>query len=131
VDAGRIEEFVMALGGKGLSVREVERLAQVFFKGPDSFRREILRGHLRGCLEQAAGLALSGAGGCTGLEQGLLGDLELMQKCMSRVMSKSQDRRLKSPAFHAQSHLLCGGILSQARPFFHLVRRLHDRSGQT
>jgi hypothetical protein len=42
----------------------------------------------------------------------LLKDLEITQKYMQRVMGKSEDRRLKTPAFFAQAHLLTAGILS-------------------
>src|SRR5438034_885883 len=60
----------------------------------------------------------------------LLKDLEITEKYMLRVMGKSEDRRLKTPAFHAQANLLTAGILSQQRAFFDSVRKLHDRSGQ-
>ena len=50
---------------------------------------------------------------------------------MQRVMGKGQDRRLISRNFHAQCHLLAGGILSRNTAFIHSLRQLHDRSGQT
>jgi hypothetical protein len=40
--AADIDQFVTALRGKKLSVREVEGLAQGFFRGPESFRAEVL-----------------------------------------------------------------------------------------
>jgi len=43
VSRGQIEEFVLALSGKGLSVREVEQLAHGCFRGPESFRRKSSR----------------------------------------------------------------------------------------
>src|SRR5437667_8177540 len=46
VSARQIEEFVLALSGHGLSVREVEQLAHGFFRGPESFRQEIRKGNL-------------------------------------------------------------------------------------
>jgi len=69
--------------------------------------------------------------GCSEFERVLLGDLELTQKYMQRVMGKSQEQqRLTSRAFHAQSHLLTAGILSRSPAFFHTLRQLHDRNGQ-
>ena len=68
--------------------------------------------------------------GCNEFERVLLGDLELTQKYMQRVMGKSQDRRLMSRAFHRAGHLLSAGILSRSRAFFHTLRQLHDRNGQ-
>src|ERR1035438_2051848 len=100
------------------SVREVEQLAHGCFRGPESFRREILQGNLALPLERMRQVPQS-ADGCNEFERVLLGDLELTQKYMQRVMGKSQDPRLKSRAFHAQGHLLTAGILSRSRAFFH------------
>jgi len=52
VKAEEIEEFVLALSGRGLSVREVEQLAHGFFRGPESFREEIRKGNLALPLER-------------------------------------------------------------------------------
>jgi hypothetical protein len=41
-----LDQFVAALRGKQLSVREIEGLAQGFFRGPESFRAEVLKGNL-------------------------------------------------------------------------------------
>lgn len=129
VKPAQIEEFVLAVSGKGLSVREVEQLAHGCFRGPESFRREILKGNLALPLERMRQVPQS-SDGCNEFERVLLGDLELTQKYMQRVMGKSQDRRLVSRAFHAQGHLLTAGILSRSRAFFHTLRQLHDRNGQ-
>ena len=129
VKPAQIEEFVLAVSGKGLSVREVEQLAHGCFRGPESFRREILKGNLALPLERMRQVPQS-SDGCNEFERVLLGDLELTQKYMQRVMGKSQDPRLKSRAFHAQGHLLTAGILSRSRAFFHTLRQLHDRNGQ-
>jgi hypothetical protein len=56
VSREQIEEFVLALSGKGLSVREVEQLAHGCFRGPESFRQEILKGNVA--------LPWSGCGRC-------------------------------------------------------------------
>ena len=57
--------------------------------------------------------------------------LGLLRTANDRALSiLGQDKRLKSRAFHAQSHLLTGGILSRSRAFFHTLRQLHDRNGQ-
>jgi hypothetical protein len=125
----QIEEFVLALSGKGLSVREVEQLAHGCFRGPASFRQEILKGNVALALERMRQVPQS-SDGCNEFERVLLGDLELTQKYMQRVMGKSQDPRLTSRAFHAQSHLLTAGILSRSTAFFHTLRQLHDRNGQ-
>ena len=124
-----VEEFMTAVSGQGLSVREIEQLAHGFFRGPVSFREEIRKGNLALPLERMRQMPQS-PDGCNEFERVLLGDLEITQKYMQRVMGKSQDKRLQSRAFHAQCHLLTAGILSRSRAFFHTLRQLHDRNGQ-
>jgi hypothetical protein len=130
VQAEQIQEFVLAVSGQGLSVREVEQLAHGFFRGPESFRREILKGNLALPLERMRQVPQS-PDACTEFERVLLGDLELTQKYMQRVMGKSQERdKLSSRAFHAQCHLLTAGLLSRSRAFLEVLKQLHDHNGQ-
>jgi hypothetical protein len=124
-----IDQFVLALSGKNLSVREIEQLAHGCFRGPASLRQEILQGNVALPLQQMRAVPPDPAG-CSEFERILLQDLEILQKYMQRVMGKSQDPRLQSRAFHAQSHLLTGGILSRHTAFLHTLKALHDRSGQ-
>ena len=124
-----IEEFVAAVSGKKLSVREIEQLAHGYFRGPESFREAIRKGHVGLPLEWIKQVA-EDPDGCNEFERVLLKDLEITQKYMQRVMGKSEDRRLKTRAFHAQANLLTAGVLSKARAFFETLRKLHDRSGQ-
>jgi hypothetical protein len=125
----QVEPFVLAVSGQKLSVREIEQLAHGYFRGPESFRQEILKGNLALPLRRLQQVPQS-PDGCSEFERVLLSDLEITQKYMQRVMGKSQDDRLQSRAFHAQAHLLVAGILSRTRAFFHSLRQLHDRSGQ-
>jgi hypothetical protein len=129
VKSEQIEEFVLAVSGHGLSVREVAQLAHGCFRGPESLRAEILKGNFALPLQQMQAAAQS-CQECSEFERILLGDLESTQKYMQRVMGKSLDPRLKSRAFHAQSHLLTAGIISRSRAFFHTMRQLYDRSGK-
>lgn len=125
-----VEQFVTAVSDHGLSVREIEQLAHGFFRGPESFRQEILKGNLALPLQQLRQVPQD-PDGCSEFERVLLGDLELSQKYMQRVMGKSQDlQRLNSRAFYAQAHLLTAGLLSRAPAFHHSIKQLHDRSGQ-
>lgn len=125
----QIEAFVLALSGKRLSVREIEQLAQGYFRGPESFREAIRQGHTGPALEWIRQVP-EDPDGCNEFERVLLRDLEITHKYMQRVMGKSRDRRLKTAAFQAQANLLTAGILSLSRAFFDTLRRLHDRSGQ-
>lgn len=129
VTKAQVEQFVVALSGKKLSVREIEQLAHGYFRGPESFREHIRNGNVALPLEWIR-QAPEDTQGCNEFERVLLKDLEIVQKYMQRVMGKSLDRRLESRAFHAQANLLTAGILSRSGAFFDTLRKLHDRSGK-
>jgi predicted transcriptional regulator len=129
VSKKQIEEFVVAVSGKKLSVREVEQLAHGYFRGPESFREEIRKGNIALSLQKFKQVP-DDADGCSEFERVFLKDLEILQKYMQRVMGKSADERLMSRAFHAQANLLTAGILSRSTAYFQTMRMLHDRSGK-
>lgn len=124
-----IEDFVVALSGKKLSVREIEQLAQGYFRGPALFREAIREGHTALVLDRMRRVP-EDPDGANEFERVLLNDLEITHKYMQRVMGKSQDARLKTRAFWAEAHLLTAGILGQTRVFGEVMRKLHDRCGQ-
>jgi hypothetical protein len=120
-----LDQFVQALRGKQLSVRQIEGLAHGFFRGPESFRAEILRGNL--CLPlQQLEEAPPDPDGCSQLERVLLQDLERTHQ----GLAKAQDPKLQSGPFMAQAHLLTAMMISRATAFLTTLRHLHDRSGQ-
>jgi|SRR6266508_1090996 len=124
-----VEEFVEAVSGKKLSVREVEQLAHGYFRGPDWFREEIRNGHFALALERMKQVP-ENPDGCNEFERVLLKDLEILEKYLRRVVGKSQDQRLKTRTFYAQANLLTAGILSRVGALTKAIRDLHDRTGQ-
>lgn len=125
----QIDQFVGALSGHRLSLRDIEQLAHGFFRGPESFREQILKGNLTLLLERCQ-QAPADPEACSEFERVFLNDLELLHKSMRRVMGKSQHPRLKSPAFLVQAHLLTAALLSGSTAFYQTLRGLHDRCGK-
>jgi hypothetical protein len=129
-----IERFVQAVAGgtrysgSRLSVRDIELLAQGYFRGPASLREAIEGDKLNWSLDQLKHVP-EDREGCNGVERGFLRDLELLRKSVERVMARCHDPRLGSPAFLAQANLLSGGLLSTLAPFSERMKELHDRSG--
>lgn len=130
VTVEQVDEFVGAVSGQELSVRQIDQLAQGYFRGPESFRQELRSGHLTLLLQQMAAVPVD-PDGCSEFERILVGDLELIQKHAQRVATKSQDRRLQSRAFFVQCHLLTGSLLSRGKGFLQILKQLHDRTRQT
>jgi hypothetical protein len=129
VSKEEIDQFVQATSGKNFSVREIDRLARGYFQGPSSLREAIDQGKVGFALDQMNQVP-ENQEGCTSFERTMLNDLEIAQKYMHRVMAKSQDKRLRARAFHAQANLLTAGLLSKAPTFLKILREFHDRTGQ-
>jgi hypothetical protein len=124
-----VERFVKAVAGHRLSVRDIELLAQGYFRGPSSLREAIDQGKWSWSLDQMKSVP-ENPERCSELERKMLRDLEMLQKYMQRVMARCRDERLQSSAFHAQANLLAGGLLSKWKPFLQTMREFHDRSGE-
>jgi len=123
-----VDVFVKSVAGKGLSIRDIETLANGYFRGGEGIGQQIRNGNVTWALGR---LKESGVTtDCTHVEHQMLTDLEITQKHMQRVISKSKDERYKTAAFSAQASILTGGILRQANIFFQSVKELHDKSGQ-
>jgi len=123
-----IEQFVQSVADKKLSVREIELLAQGYFRGPDALREAIDSGKLAWSLEQMTNVP-EDREGCSEPERALLKDLQTLQRYMRRVLTKCLSPSLKSRAFHAQANLLTAGLLSNLDSFREGIQEFHDRSG--
>lgn len=129
VSMDQIERFMKAVAGKRLSVRDIERLAHGYFRGPTSLREAIEQQKIGWSLDQMNRVP-DDPEGCSPFERVLLNDLQILQRYMQRVITKCGDRRLKSRAFYAQANLLTGGVLSKLEPFRERMREFYDRSGK-
>jgi hypothetical protein len=123
-----IESFVQALAGQHLSVREIEWLAQGYFRGPTSLRQAIDQGNWKWSLERMRAVP-EDPDGCNEVERALLQELERLLKSLERLMTRCDDPRLKTRAFHAQANLLLASLLSRRDSFFKKMEEFHDRSG--
>jgi len=128
VAQGDLERFVHAVSGQRLSIREIELLAHGYFRGPDSLRQEIDQGHWKWSLAQMQTVP-EDPDACNDTERALLKELEQLLKLMQRVMTRCDDDRLQSRAFHAQANLLVVRLLSRRESFSKKMEEFHDRSG--
>ena len=130
VKKDEIDEFVNAVAGKHLSTRDIDLLANAYFKGPDEFREQIKNGNISWGLNRLK-QSHPARGDCTELERQMLTALEITQKYMQRLILKCNDTRFKTNTFYAQANLLSGGILRQLDAFTKAIRQFYDRTGQT
>jgi hypothetical protein len=129
VKKSEIDEFVNAVAGKHLSTRDIDLLANAYFKGPEEFREQIKNGNIIWGLRRLKQSCRTGRD-CTERERQMLTALEITSKYMNRLILKCSDSQLKSRSFYAQANLLSGGILRQLAPFTQAIRQFYDRTGQ-
>jgi hypothetical protein len=130
VKKAEVDAFVNAVAGKHLSTRDIDLLANAYFKGPEGFREQIRNGNISWGLARLKQSYRAG-GDCTERERQMLSALEITGKYMRRLILRCNDSRLKTPSFYAQANLLSGGILRQLDRFTQTIREFHDRTGQT
>ncbi|MFW6170484.1 MAG: chromosome partitioning protein ParB [Planctomycetota bacterium] len=124
-----VERFIEVVAGQRLSVRDIELLADGYFRGPESPRAAIAEGKLNWSLDQMKNVP-DDLDGCSDFERVLLKEFRSLQQSMRRVVLKCQDRRLESRPFYAQANLLTAGLLSNLDTFKERMKAFHDRSGQ-
>jgi hypothetical protein len=125
----QIDEFVGLASARRLSIRDIELLANGYFKGSSELREQLRKGDIALGLS-ALRKTIQKPDNCTATEQAMLQDLERTQGNMQRVTARCRQAAFKTGAFFAQANLLTGGILRQLDLFAHAVRQLHDRSGK-
>lgn len=123
-----INHFIKAVAGKRLSVRDIELLAQAYFRGPESLQQAIDAGKVDWSLQYMKNVP-DDLEGCNEFERVLLKDLQAVQKLMQRITAKCQNTRLENRSFYAQANLLTGSLLIKLEPFTESMREFHDRSG--
>jgi ParB/RepB/Spo0J family partition protein len=124
-----IDAFVKVVSGKGLSVRNIERLAYGYFRGGERVRAQIEKGDISWALKQMnyqnshyISPELSDA------ESNFIRDLELVQKYMSRIRHYLVNNTdLTSEQFRKTAFLLLEGVLGDIKDFEKEVRDFHDK----
>ncbi|WP_320043090.1 chromosome partitioning protein ParB [uncultured Desulfobacter sp.] len=129
VKKAQIDTFVDAVAGRHLSTRDIDLLANAYFKGSEEFRKQIDDGNISWSLGRLKQPSRS-SNDCSEPERQILTALEVIGKYMQRFILKCNDSQLKSRPFYAQANLLSGGILRQLAPFTQTIRQFYDRTGQ-
>ncbi len=125
-----IDAFVNAVAGKQLSTRDIDLLANAYFKGPEEFAQQIKNGNISWGLTRLK-QSFRADDECTKKERQLLKTLEITGNCMQRLLFQCNDTRLATDSFSAQANLLSGGILKHLESFGQAIRKLYDRTGKT
>jgi hypothetical protein len=129
IKKNKIDEFVKLVAGKGLSIRDIELLADGFFKGSDNLRQQIKEGNITWGLNQLK-KSSSRTTECTNTEQRMLKDLESVQRYMQKITYRVRDDSIGNDTFQVQASLLVQGIIDIMDNFMIAVGDLYDRCEQ-
>ncbi|KKN00660.1 hypothetical protein LCGC14_1135550 [marine sediment metagenome] len=123
------DRFVHCVSGKGLSARDIEKLAYGYFRGGDRLKHQIEEGNLSWTLRQMRKTepVCQAKEGLNESEWSLIRDLELVQKYMSRIRRGLTREELRSQTFQAQAQLLVEGLLDRVDRFQAQLRSFHER----
>jgi len=123
-----IDMFVSSVAGKGLSTRDIERLAYGYFRGGERLKRQIEQGNLEWTLRQMrkGEPAYQTEEGLSEAEWSVVRDMELAQKYLSRICYGLSEKELSSKAFHARALLLIEGLFDTVDKFQAQIRRFYD-----
>ncbi len=130
VTGADVDEFILSVAGKELSIREIELLAHGWFKGPPEVRSQIAGGDPAWVVDQMKTVARESTG-CTGAEQKAIHTLEILQSSMQKALCHSRDDRLSSASFKAIANQISEDILNRMPQFSQSMRRLYDQTRQT
>lgn len=116
-----VDRFVNAVGGRGLSTRDIFILTRAYFTGGRCIRQRIDEGKVIEVLQAlkddpaAIGAAVVDTIATT------LAELE-------RLIAKAMDTRLDDESAVLRTHLACGGLLRRIGPFTRSVKELYGRT---
>ena len=124
----QIDRFVSCVSGKGLSTRDIEKLAYGYFRGGDRLKHQIEEGNLSWTLRQMrkSEPACQAEEGLSEAEWSVIRDLELVQKYMSRIHRGLTREDLHSQTFRARAMLLVEGLLNRVDRFQAQLRSFHE-----
>jgi hypothetical protein len=123
-----IDEFVGLTAGKDLSTRDIELVAEAYFKGGEKMREQIRSGDLGWTISQIKEQkrVQGESSGLSETEQKLVRDLEIVHGCMGRLTLRLARAEQPKKELMGAASVVCDGILGRIRPFEAALRKFYD-----
>lgn len=122
-----VDAFVDLVAGRGFSIRDIDLLANGYFKGSEDFRQQIAAGNIAWAIDRLK-KAIPVESKCTKIEQDTIKMLEITLKYMQKLTIRCRDDGFKTDAFFAQANLLSGGIIRQLDLFARAMGDFYDHT---
>lgn len=126
-----VTAFVVQMSGKSFSMRQLEYLAQAWFKGSDEMKAQLLAGKTDWVLKRVREYAQQDNGQCSEVECHMLRILEILNEKMQEFQTLCENAKLKSNSYRCQAHYLMGIILSKQTVFIERMKMTYDQLGHT
>jgi len=121
-----VDEFVDLTSGEGFSTRDIDLLAQGYFRGNEDFRNQIKNGDIHSGL-QFLKQSHECSSECSSPEQKLIKELQIARSYINRIIYASKEPNITSNNFFSQAHLLASGILRHLPKFKEVLEKYHAR----
>jgi hypothetical protein len=120
VGTHEVDSFVKAVSGKRLSVKDIDLLANAYFKGGNAIKQQIENGELSFAVHKMKKIENSHIK-LGNNENRILNDLEIVQKYINRLNLKLPNVKSESNQFISMANLLTEGILSKINTFIKVL----------
>lgn len=130
ISQDRVDAFVKAVSGKGLSTRELFVLSRAYFTGGTVIEQLVLAGDVH----RAVSMLTTDTEGRVDAtlddpERVFIADLSSVATGMIRVIAGTADRRLDNQSFKQYVNLWSVAIFKRLEEFSTVIKELYDRSG--
>lgn len=126
----RVDAFVAATSGRGLTTRELFVLSRAFFTGGSVIERLVLEGDVHRALQLlTADIDGSDEVSLTDKERLFIKDLQSTAVGMSRITANGGSMHLQGGTFSQYVNLWSNALLKRLSNFIATIRELYDRSG--
>ena len=127
-----IDTFVNIVSNKGLSTRDIDMLAQGYFKGSNTLKEQLQQGNIDWMLQQLKQQAKEKElplDGLTELEAKTLSHLNWTFVCITRLTHMLHDNRFENKAFFVKGEQIVKKILGVKDGFLSSLEGFYDRAG--
>jgi ParB/RepB/Spo0J family partition protein len=112
IEKDQVDRFVSSVSGKKLSTRDIDTLAYGYFRGGRAIREQIEKGNLSWTLKalRQKTASLTQDGDLNADERKIIGDLEILQKYISKAIRHLGMPVSSNPSFRQNALLLIQGL---------------------
>ena len=134
ISSARVDAFVEAVCGKGISTRDLSVLAKAYFTGGPTIERLILEGDTHRVVKMLAGKSGIGSNRDTTLTEdrhSFINDLEMIANGMGRIVENRTAMNSAPPLFMHTVTIWSTTISKNLKAFSTVIKELHDLSRRT